>query len=815
MPVDELATLIGARLVEIEETINLGEKYKGVIIAKVVECAPLENTDHLNLTKVDDGGVTVGVERDANGLVQVVCGAPNVKSGLLVAWLPPKTIVPNTFGKPDQFVLDARNLRGVISNGMIASSRELDLSDDHEGILEIQADVKPGTSFASAFELDDVLFDIANKSLTHRPDCFGIVGFAREVSAIQGRAFNTPELLLGNLADFENLQNDQVSLNVSIDNPDMSDRYLAVVMSGADANKQSPFEVQTYLSRVGVRAISAIVDVTNYLMMLTGQPLHAFDYDKLVALNNGKADIHVRAGRDKETLVLLDGRVIELTPDDIVIASGETAIGLAGAMGGSSTAIDKNTKTIIIESATFNLYNLRSTQMRYGIFSEAITRFTKGQPAELSAPVLIKAVQLMTEWSGAKCISKIAETYTGRHTEPTLEFELSVINDVLGSEFTAQEVVRTLQNVGFKAEEVRLKVIRTTAPYWRADIHIVEDIVEEIGRLNGFDSINPTLPTRDFTAVRPSDFDNFRKQVRQILVRAGSNEILTYSFIHGNILQKAGQKVENSYRIINSISPDLQYYRQTLSPSLFELVHPNIKQGYDNFALFEINKTHQKSDGMTDENVPVESNMTALVVADKNKLSSAPYYQAKRLLDYLCESLGIKVTYKQFEKESDSPLTAPFEYRRSAKVINQETGKLIGIVGEYKKLITKGFKLPEQIAGFEIKTDELFNATIGQSGSYRPLSKYPASERDVCFQIENSIQYSQIIDAATSALLGVGLETSIVPVDIYQAESSATKNITIRVRLTSYDHTLTGDEVTLVINSIITSVISATHAKVI
>lgn len=815
IPIDELATLIGARLVEIEESINLGEKYKGVVVAKVVECKPLENTDHLNLTKIDDGGVVTDIERDANGFVQVVCGAPNVKAGLLVAWLPPKSIVPNMFGKPDQFVLEARNLRGVISNGMIASSRELDLSDDHEGILEIEAGIKPGTSFATSFELDDILLDIANKSLTHRPDCFGIVGFAREVAAIQGKSFNTPELLSGRLSDYSNPQSDQVALNVSIDNPELSDRYLAVVVSGADAAKKSPFDVQTYLSRVGVRPISAIVDVTNYLMMLTGQPLHAFDYDKLVAQNNGKADIHVRAGREKETLALLDGRVIELTPDDIVIASGETAIGLAGAMGGSSTAIDENTKTIIIESATFNLYNLRSTQMRHGIFSEAITRFTKGQPAELSAPVLVKAIQLMQEWSGAKCISKIAETYPGRKAEPTLEFELSVINDVLGSEFTAKEVVDTLQNVGFKAEEIGLRVIKTTAPYWRADIHIIEDIIEEIGRLNGFDNINPTLPARDFVAVRPSDFDDFRKKVRQTLVRAGSNEVLTYSFIHGDILKKAGQKVENSYRITNSISPDLQYYRQTLSPSLLELVHLNIKQGYDSFALFELNKTHQKSNGMTDESVPVESDMMALIVAGKNKLSVAPYYQAKRLFDYLCKELGVEVLYKPFEKEFNDPIYTPFEYRRSAQIIDRKSGKSIGIVGEYKKSIAKGFKLPEQVAGFEVDTRELFNAAAAAGTGYSPLSRYPASDRDVCFQVSDSTTYNQIIDAIESTLENVDLETNITPIDIYQSENSATKNITVRIRLISHDHTLTGDEVSAVINSIITSVIAATNAIVI
>ncbi len=814
MPVDELSTLIGARLVEIEESIDLGAKYKDCLIVKVIAASPLEGSDHLNVTKIDDGQVVGGIERDENGLIQVVCGAPNIATGQMVVWLPPNSVVPETFGKSEPFVLGSRSLRGFMSNGMIASSRELDLSDEHEGILEIQADVKPGTSFAKLYELDDILLDIANKSLTHRPDCFGIVGFAREVAAIQGRSFNTPELLSGTLANFSNLQTDQIALNVSIDNPELSDRYLAVVMSGADANKKSPFDVQTYLSRVGVRPISAIVDVTNYLMMLTGQPLHAFDYDKLIALNNGKADIHVRAGRVKETLALLDGRVIELTPDDIVISSGDIAIGLAGAMGGSSTAIDENTKTIIIESATFNLYNLRSTQMRHGIFSEAITRFTKGQPAELSAPVLIKAIDLMQQWADAKQISKIAETYPGKRAEPTLEFNLSTINDVLGCEFTAEQVVGTLQNVGFTTNELSDGVIKTTAPYWRADIHIVEDIIEEVGRLNGFDNVKPTLPARSFTAVRPSGFDDFRKKLRQILVRAGSNEVLTYSFIHGDILKKAGQKVENSYRIINSISPDLQYYRQTLTPNLLDLVHPNIKQGYDSFALFEINKTHQKSDGYTSENVPVESDMMALIVANKNKLSGATYYQAKRLLDYVSLSLGIELDFKPFDQESNSPLDAPFEYRRSAQIISK-SGVVIGVIGEYKKAVSKGYKLPESVAGFEINVRELFESTVGINSGYKPLSRYPGSERDICFKVENSVSYIQVVNAINSALASIELEAKVTPIDIYQADDTTTKNITMRVRLTAHDHTLTSDEVKVVIELIVKSVVLATNATII
>jgi phenylalanyl-tRNA synthetase beta chain len=453
--------------------------------------------------------------------------------------------------------------------------------------------------------------------------------------------------------------------------------------------------------------------------------------------------------------------------------------------------------------------------MRHGIFSEAITRFTKGQPAELAAPVLSAAIHLVEEWSDAKITSQIVEAYPGKLEEIALEFTTSTINDALGSTFTDKDIINTLQNVEFTAEQIEPETIRVSAPYWRADIHIVEDIIEEIGRLNGFDSIKPTLPTRDFTAVRPDSFDDFRRNVRKILVRAGSNEMLTYSFIHGNVMQKAGQNPDNSYRITNSISPELQYYRQTLTPSLLELVHPNIKMGYDNFALFEMNKSHQKSDGMTDEDVPVEIDAIGLIIANKNKSVGAPYYQAKRLFSYLCESLGVELVFKVIDKELDDPLGVPFEYRRSAQIMDKKTGSLIGIMGEYKRSVARSFKLPNHAAGFEINTSALFESTLTRSSGYSPLSRYPASERDICFQVETKVLYSQIISALDSALNDVKLETNLTPIDIYQSDNATTKNITIRVRLTAHDHTLTGDEVTVVINSLIASVVTQTNAIII
>jgi phenylalanyl-tRNA synthetase beta chain len=818
LPIDELATLIGSRLVEIEEVIDLGKKYEGVVIAKVVECNPLENSDHLNVTKVDDGGVVENVERDENGLVQVVCGAPNVRAGLTVAWLPPASTVPETVGK-DPFVLGARELRGVMSNGMLASAKELDLYDDHTGILEVDNDVKSGSKFADVYELNDYLLDIENKSLTHRPDTFGIVGFAREVAGIQGKEFVTPEWLRYDTKWLEKT-GDEVTPKVSIDDERLSSHYQAVVLSGVDSKAQSPIEMQTYLARVGVRPHSAVVDITNYMMMLTGQPLHAFDYDKLKSVNSGQIDIHVRTGRPSEKLVLIDGREIELTGNDIVIANGETAVALAGAMGGRDTEIDDNTTNVLLESATFNLYNLRNTQMRHGIFSEAITRFTKGQPPELTEPVLAEAVRQLSDVAGAKRASDVANDMKNPGMWAEYEFEVShsLINETLGRKYTREEITTTLKNVGFgiyDEDDDSNQVDRSMVepPYWRTDIHIPEDVIEEIGRLNGFDNIAPTLPKRDFTAVSPTSFDQFRSHVRQILARSGANEVLSYSFVHGDLFAKAGQDVNNAYKIVNSISPDLQYYRVTLTPSLINLVHSNSKAGFDQFALFELNKVHSKRVGLSEDNVPKETDMLALTVTSKSE--GASYYQAKKLLDYLAASLQLEFVYTPIDAEPGYDESAPYDYRRSAMVSDKATGEYLGIIGEYKSAVKKAFKLTDNSAGFELDPRALHKSAEAAGVKYQPLSRYPSTERDICFQVARDITYARVKSATEEGLQDSGLTTEVSPLDIYQPENGNTKNVTLRIRLTPYDKTLTGDEVAGVMEKVATNVTSKLGATVV
>jgi len=813
--IDELVELIGARLVEIESVENLGEKYKDVVVVKVVECSPVPDSDHLNLTKVDDGGKLQNVERDENGMIQVVCGAPNVTVGMLAAWLPPESIVPETFGTKDPFVLGARELRGYMSNGMLASVKELALGEDHNGILSIDKDAEPGASFAELYELNDYLLDIENKSLTHRPDAFGIIGFAREVAGIQGKAFTTPAWL--DVINPEVTSSKAVETpSITIDDPDLSGRFQAIVLSDVSESSQSPVEIQTYLSRSGIRPISAVVDVTNYMLLLAGRPLHAFDYDKLLAVNDGKIDIHVRSGREGETLALLNDKTINISTDDIVVANGDVAVSLAGAMGGASTEVDASTKRILIESATFNLYKLRAVQMRHGIFSESITRLTKGIPAPLGAPVLVEAAKMIGQFAGGVIASDVADAYPGKQEPIVVSIHESIVNETLGTQFSAADIQQLLENVEFDVE-VEGTAIHVTVPYWRNDIHITEDLIEEVGRLSGFDSINPVLPSRDFTAVRPADFDILRAKVRGLLVRAGANEVLTYSFIHGDIMRKAGQNPDTAYKLTNSISPDLQYYRQSIVPSLLANIHPNSKAGYDHFAIFELNKFHTKLAGVTEENVPKELDGIGFVVAAGKKASSAAFYEAKYYLDYIATELGLEFAYEPLEADADYPVTQPFEPKRSARVWDAKTRERIGVIGEFKKSVQKAFKLSDNVAGFEVSPVSLLKLTSTLETSYEPLSKYPGTDRDVSFQVASDVTYQQVYDAAKSALNSdeSNIRITIKPLDIYAPDSGETKNITLRFTLGSYEKTLTGDEINKVMADVTDKVTTATNGKVV
>lgn len=802
--IGELSKLIGARLVEIEGVENLGEKYKDVIIAKVISAEKVENSDHLNLCKIDDGGVRKDIERDENGFIQVVCGAPNVRAGIFVTWLPPESIVPETFGG-ENFKLGARKLMGNMSNGMIASLRELGLGDEHDGILEVSPEVfengiQAGDSFAEKFELNDFLLEVENKSLTHRPDCFGIVGFAREVAGILGEEFVEPEFIKG--LNFEGIEDQKI--NIEIQNHKICERYTAAIFDISNILKNPNLTIEkTYILRSGMRLIDEITDLANKIMFETAQPLHTFDLEKLEKLN-GSSDIKivVRNAFKGEELELLDGKKIKMNEKDIIIATGESgkiAIALAGAMGGISTAIDENTSKILVESATFNLYNLRNTQMRHGIFSEAITRFTKGIPQMLSRKVLdLFAENILA--IGGKSLSLVADSNDNNYRE---QLKISVSNDeinrVLGTDFSNDQIHRTLENVGILTENENSETF--LIPFWRNDLHIKEDLIEEVGRLNGYDNIALQLPTRTFKAVKKAKIDLLQSEIREILTAGGANEILTYSFIHGDLLEKVDQDSQNSYKIVNSISPDLQYYRQTLTPSLLSKVSQNIRAGFGEFAIFEMNKITEKSLGLNEENVPIEQKKLAFVYVN-NKGENA-FYQAKNYLDFLFKKLGIEVEFSKFNLKK-SPLSTEFESKRSAVIEIQNNGKKItlGVIGEFKKSVQKSLKLPEATAGFELDLNILLENLAGSNVKIKNFSKFQSVERDISINIDEKREFSEIFNIFENISDKFeNIEIEVLPIDIFK-NSDRTKNISIRFKITPFEKTLTGEEIHEIVQKI-------------
>lgn len=797
--IDELSKLIGARLVEIESIENLNEKYKDVVIARVISAKKVEGSDHLNLCKIDDGGKRDGVERDENGFVQVVCGAPNVREGLFVAWLPPKAIVPETFGG-ENFQLSARKLMGNMSNGMIASLRELGLGDEHDGILEISPEafengLQAGDSFTEKFELNDYLLEVENKSLTHRPDCFGIIGFAREVAGILGQKFVEPDFI--KQSDFGFEVNNDKSIMIDAQDSEICERYTAAIFDVSDILKNPNLTLEkTYLLRSGMRPIDIITDLANELMLETGQPLHTFDFDKLAKINGGKnVKMTVRKSFENEELELLDGRKIKMSQNDIVIATGENgenAVALAGAMGGKSTEIDENTTRILVESATFNLYNLRNTQMRHGIFSEAITRFTKGVPEMMSRKILdLFGVQLLA--LGGKSLSEIADSKGDfYYNKSEISVSKDKINQILGTNFSSEEIQKTLENVGILTKNDNSGTF--VVPFWRNDLHIEEDLIEEVGRLNGYDNIKLQLPKRTFRAVKKAKIDLLQSEIREILVSSGANEILTYTFVHGDLFEKAGQDPKNAYKIINSISPELQYYRQTLMPSLLSKVNQNIRAGFSEFAIFEMNKITEKTLGLNEENVPFEQKKLAFVYT-KNKGENA-FFEAKNYAEFLFKKLGLKVEFVKFDL-SKSLLSTEFEPKRSAliQVSNSEGEKILGVIGEFKKKIQKALKLPESTAGFELDLGILLENTGRTSVKIKDFSKFQSVERDISINVDESRQFAEIFEIfkdISSEFKGIEIETS--PIDIFN-NGDGTKNISIRFKITPFEKTLNGDEI--------------------
>lgn len=796
---DELVKKIGAQLGAVEEVIHYGPRYEGIVVVKVVSCEKHPDADKLSVCKVDDAGVVQGVDRDENGHVQVVCGAPNVREGLMVAWLPPGATVPSTIDK-DPFVLGARELRGVISNGMLASPAELAISENHEGILEIdEVDAKPGQAFRELYGLDDTVIDIENKMFTHRPDCFGALGVARELAGIQGQTFKSPEWYLnGQLPVIENPTN---ALKIQVDTP-LVPRFMAVAMTNVTVGP-SPVWLQASLARVGIKSINNIVDVTNYLMYLTGQPLHAYDADKLPT----PLTLNARMSRSGEKVALLNGKELELQDESsVVITSGDSVVGIGGVMGGKDTEVSDATKNIVIECASFDMYNIRRTSMKYGLFTDAVTRFNKGQSSLQNPVVLAKAIEMMGDLAGGTQASNVSDVHQGLPTPNDITVSTDFINARLGSSLSVAEMTQLLANV--ECHVFTEGDVHFVAPFWRTDLEIAEDVVEEIGRLYGYDNLPLSLPNRPSKPASRNALLELKTRIRTILSSAGANELLTYSFIHGNLLKKVSQNTDHAFELSNAISPDLQYFRTSLTPSLLERVHPNVKAGYGRFAVFELGTVHNKLHSLHEDGLPKEFPTVSLVCTDA-KSEQPAYFQARAYVDFLCEQLAIRVRYQQVSADTDDPVIQPYDPARSALVVQLGSGKVIGVVGELKQSTQQALKLPRATAALELDLPIL--QELLSDSAYTKLSRFPSVQQDITLRVPRNVSFQSVQDVLNGQLDQIErCVTHLETVDIYQSEvDSDHQNLTFRFTIAHYDKTLMSEEV----NRLLDQAASAAHEK--
>lgn len=824
-PVDELVQRINQQLGSVEQVENLAERYRGARVVRVVECAKHPNADRLSVTKIDDGMAVPDVPRDENGLVQVVCGAPNVQAGMWAVWLPPTSTVPASILEGEPFTLDARKLRGVLSQGMLAAADELAIGTDHEGIVALTPrdlpagkTLQPGADFAALFGLDDYVLDIENKMFTHRPDCFGQLGVAREIAGILHQPFTSPawynlEQVFGD--------GDSVPLAVSNDIPQLVPRFMAVAIRGVQV-APSPFWLQCQLVAMGAKPINNIVDATNYVMLMTAQPTHAYDYD---TLRGGQ--LGVRMARQGETLALLSGKTIELTPDDIVVADGQGPVALGGIMGGSRTEVSATTTTIVLECATFDMYAVRKMAMRHGVFTDALARFNKGQSPLQNAAVLNRLIGMV----GGEQASPVAdikpfasgqagmldEYFAGKYEPATIDITSRFINERLGTSLAENDICTLLNNVEIHSHgpENELGYICLQVPFWRTDLETKEDIVEEIGRLHGFDTVPRQLPMRRIQPARKNPRRELKRVVREALAKAGANEVLSYSFVHERVLKGAGQDPAQAFRLSNALSPDLQYYRLSVLPSLLDKVHANIKAGHSEFMLFEIGKGHTKA-RIGEDGLPAEQSLIDLVYSSKKPRAGAAFYHVRAVLDQLARDSGLTLVYTPVTAAQDDPVYAPFDINRSAHIwvegseaAGQPERQLIGVLGELRPAVVKHFKLPEYTAAASLRLGAMEQVWRDTAVHYQPMSRYPTTARDISIQTSTEVTYDELMQAVSSAMTRAS-EThpdvtirDLTPLSIYKATPDALhQTTTFRLTLSSSKATLSAERVRSIIRTV-------------
>jgi phenylalanyl-tRNA synthetase beta chain len=763
-------TMAGTEVVGVEDAGAHWGRDK-VLVGHVVKVDPHPNADRLTMPTVDLGG---------GESATVVCGAPNVAAGQKIAFAREgASLLSNRSGKIEP--LKASKIRGVVSAGMVCSERELGLSDEHEGILVLDDDAPIGAPLADY--LGDAVLDA--DVTPNRPDCNSILGVAHEVAAVTGETVTEPELSYA-----EDGPPIEEQVTVEIADPALCPRYTAGLVTGV-AVGPSPGWLKKALGKAGLRSINNIVDITNYVMLEYGQPMHAFDLD---TLKGGK--IVVRAARGGERLATLDDETHDLRPPMLAIADPGGVIALAGVIGGVHSGVTDSTTSILLESANFDAANTHRTRKAIGSGTDASYRFERGIRAELAPRALRRAIGLVLETAGGTAARGIVDEYPGRKDPPTVKITAARIKQSLGVDMAIDEVEKVLGSLGFRrsdAEAAERDALLMEVPYWRSDIALEDDVVEEVARIAGYDSIPVAMMSTPVPHHEPQPLRALRERIRDILAASGMQEVITYSLTDRDTLEGVGALggVEEPLHIANPMSSEMGMLRTSLRGSVLRTLAANrrISQA-EGMRLFEIGRVYLPREEARERDLPDERETIVGVLSGPRfpaswlaEQAGMDFFDAKGVLEGVFEQIGATTAYEP----SEDPVMHP---GKTARLVCK--GKPFGVVGEIHPRVLERFDLGEAtLAMFEIDVESLHQAMKGISAVYAVTSRFPESERDLALVVDADVPSSRIQAIIRRHKLVKGSS----PFDLYTGEGVAEgkKSVAYRVVFQSNRSTLTSD----------------------
>ncbi len=764
---EELADRLTMLGLEVDAVEPLFEDLASLKTAQVISAEPHPNADKLTLCKV-----LVGDQE-----LQIVCGAPNVRKGLSVVIALPGTTLPGNFK------IKKSKVRGVESQGMLCSERELELSEDHTGIMELPAGTPHGQSFLKISELQDTLVEV---DLTpNRPDCASVIGIAREVAGLTKKQLTIP-------FKGTTLQQGTESFSVEVESPDLCPRYAARLIEGITIGK-SPWWIRKRLLSVGLRPINNVVDITNLVMMEYGQPLHAFDYD---CISDKK--IIVRTPRDHEKqFTTLDNVVRTIDPDTLMICDGSGPVAVAGVMGGLDSEVTDKTTNVLLESACFNSVSIRRTARKLNLPSEASYRFERGVDPGGTIDAMERAVSLMCEVAGGTAEPGGIDVCDGLTAPVTLSLRISRTSDLLGVSLTTEQVKELLESIEIPCETVDEDTLNVFIPSFRIDLEREVDLVEEVARLIGYNEIPISLPAVDLSYPEQDSERIKRNRINEFMTSIGFSEAINYSFYSSEYTALMGiaddDKRSKHVKILNPLSEDQDVMRTILLPGLFENVRRNVNFQQASCKLFEIGKVFFPLSG---ESLPDEPTRIAGVLSGQRESSQIPFhskddqvdiYDAKGAVEALLEEMRLANGLELLPVSNR--FVEPFsENDYALNLVNNDVS--IGTVGKIKQQVLRNFGIKRDVYYFDLDFAALCDL-IPEPKAFSPLPVFPSVKRDIALVVPGATPSRDLVDAVLKSREKLVEHCDVF--DVYQGDKieSGFKSVALSITYRSQTKTLT------------------------